>query len=408
MRQKKFAPHLTILPHRGATREHSFHNASNYDIVMTTYSILTRDSALLSKQKWSGVFLDEAQAIKNGGTRNKKAAMLLDGTHKVCLTGTPVENNLGELWSLMDFTMPDILGPVKTFNHTFRAPIEKRHDKLKQQKLANLLSPFLVRRTKEAVAPELPEKTVIVHKMKLTGGQRDLYEAVRLSSLKQVKEAIQDKGLAKSHMIILTAMLRLRQVCCDPRLLGIGDAENLKESVKLDALMELTLPLVEEGRRILIFSQFTSMLDIIAEELKQYNISFVEIRGQTKDRRTPVGLFQTGMVPVFLISLKAGGTGLNLTAADTVIHYDPWWNPAVEDQATDRAHRIGQNKPVFVYKLVTTETIEDRMHEMQEKKRLLYQAILDGDKNAKIGFTEKDLDLLFAPINELLDFGEDG
>ena len=397
----KFTPQLKAIALRGGERKAYYKHLDNFDIVLTTYQIMLRDVKLLEHCTFHGIILDEAQAIKTAQAQTKQAASRLSAKHKICLTGTPVENNLGELWSQFDFLMPGLLGTNKQFNQHFRIPIEKKREAGKKELLAKLISPFLVRRTKDLVAKELPPKTTVVQTIELTGDQRDIYESVRNAMHVRVRDSIEEKGINKSQIVILEAMLRLRQACCHPQLLPVETAKQAG-SAKLEALMELLGTLLAEERRVLIFTQFTSMMDLIAERLKQNSIEYVEIRGSTEDRKTPVAQFQTGSIPVFLISLKAGGTGLNLTAADTVIHYDPWWNPAVEDQATDRAHRIGQEKPVFVYKLVAAETIEERMKDLQEQKRALYQAILDGDNNATVSFTQTDLELLFKPLTHQL------
>jgi SNF2 family DNA or RNA helicase len=234
--------------------------------------------------------------------------------------------------------------------------------------------------------------------VELEGPQRDLYETVRLAMHEKVRREVAQKGLARSHIIVLDALLKLRQVCCDPRLVKLAAARRVAASAKLEHLMEMLPQLVEDGRRILLFSQFTSMLDLIKPAVAEAGIEFVELRGDTTDRAGPVARFQRGKVPLFLISLKAGGTGLNLTAADTVIHYDPWWNPAVEDQATDRAHRIGQDKPVFVYKLVAQGTVEERMLELQQRKKALAAGIYDGGGNAAAALDAADIERLFEPL----------
>jgi SNF2 family DNA or RNA helicase len=265
--------------------------------------------------------------------------------------------------------------------------------------LAARLRPFLLRRTKVQVAAELPPKSEIVQRVELGEAQRDLYETVRLAMHEKIREEIAAKGLARSHIVILDALLKLRQTCCDPRLVKIAAARRVKGSAKLDQLLAMLPDLIEEGRRILLFSQFTSMLDLIKPELESRAIPYVELRGDTRDRATPVARFQAGEVPLFLISLKAGGTGLNLTAADAVIHYDPWWNPAVENQATDRAHRIGQDKPVFVFKLIAQGTVEERILELQQRKAALAAALLDAGGAGAAGLTSEDLDVLFRPID---------
>jgi SNF2 family DNA or RNA helicase len=264
--------------------------------------------------------------------------------------------------------------------------------------LSARLRPFLLRRTKSLVAADLPPKTEIQRPLELSGLQRDLYETVRLAMHEKVRREVAEKGLARSHIIVLDALLKLRQVCCDPRLVKLTAARRVSGSAKLEHLMEMLPPLVEDGRQILLFSQFTSMLDLMKPVLAERAIDFVELRGDTKDRARPVARFQEGKAPLFLISLKAGGTGLNLTAADTVIHYDPWWNPAVEDQATDRAHRIGQDKPVFVYKLIAQGTVEERMLELQQRKKALAAGIYDAAGSAAAALEGADIERLFEPI----------
>jgi SNF2 family DNA or RNA helicase len=294
--------------------------------------------------------------------------------------------------------MPGLLGDAKRFGRVFRTPIEKRQDGERRALLASRLRPFLLRRTKSGVAAELPAKTEIVSPLELAGVQRDLYETVRLAMHERVRQEIAAKGFARSRIVVLDALLKLRQVCCDPRLVKLAAARSVAASAKLGHLMEMLPALIEEGRRVLLFSQFTSMLDLIKPELGRADIEFVELRGDTRDRAAPVASFQNGRVPLFLISLRAGGTGINLTAADTVIHYDPWWNPSVEDQATDRAHRIGQDKAVFVYKLVAQGTVEERMLRLQERKRALAAGIYgDRDADGPI-FDAADIERLFEPL----------
>jgi len=310
-----------------------------------------------------------------------------------------MENHLGELWSLFHFLLPGLLGDSRQFRKLFRTPIEKHDDRQRRDQLAARVRPFLLRRTKDQVATDLPPKTEMTRTIELELAQRDLYESIRLAMNSKVRREIARKGLARSTIIILDALLKLRQVCCDPRLVKIEAARKVHVSAKFDALMEMLGEMLEEGRRILLFSQFTSMIKLIEEELRKRDVSWVKITGNTRDRDTPIRRFQRREVPLFLISLKAGGTGLNLTAADTVIHYDPWWNPAVEDQATDRAHRIGQDKPVFVYRLIVRGSVEEKMLALQERKRALAQGIYGGREARRAApFSGKDLELLFQPL----------
>ncbi len=363
----RFTPDLNLHIHHGAQRDSAA--IEKADLVLTSYGIIQRDFEPLSKHHFHCLVLDEAQAVKNPQAKGAKAIRCLQAEHKLCLTGTPMENHLGELWSLFDFLMPGFLGAHDQFTRYYRTPIEKHGKKETSKRLQKRIAPFMLRRGKDLVAKELPPKTEIIRTTELTGKQRDLYETVRASMEAKVRSEVEKKGLARSQIFILDALLKMRQTCCDPTLVKVEQAKAVEESAKLDLLMSLVKPMIEEGRRILIFSQFTTMLALIEKRLKQATIDWVKLTGQTRDRNTPISRFQNGEVPVFLISLKAGGTGLNLTAADTVIHYDPWWNPAVEDQASDRAHRIGQDKPVFVYKLVTEGTVEEKIQELKEKKR---------------------------------------
>jgi superfamily II DNA or RNA helicase len=391
----KFVPFLKVLVLHGLDRHERRNMVSKVHIVVTTYSVLARDIEIMAAIPWHLVVLDEAQAIKNPDAKATRAACRLKAAHRLCLSGTPIENNLSEIWSLFAFLMPSLLGDRKSFTARFRTPIEKRGDVLRSGQLARRLKPFMLRRTKAEVATDLPPKTEIIRRVDLDTEQRDLYETIRLSMHDKIRGEIAAHSLARSQIVVLDALLKLRQVCCDPRLVKLEAAQKVS-SAKLDCLMEMLNEMVEEGRRVLVFSQFTSMLDLIKPALDEAGIRFVELTGRTVDRAGPVQSFQAGEVPVFLISLKAGGKGLNLTAADTVIHYDPWWNPAVERQATDRAYRIGQDKPVFVYKLVAAGTVEERILEMQERKGDLAATTLDGAAHTA-PLDAEDIDLLFAP-----------
>jgi SNF2 family DNA or RNA helicase len=314
----------------------------------------------------------------------------------IALTGTPVENRLTDLWSLASLTNPGLLGSYEGFRKTFRTPIEKQGDAAARSALARRLRPFMLRRTKDAVARDLPAKTIVPERIELAAQQLRLYESQRLLMHKRVREEIDRVGLMRSQIIVLDAMLKLRQICCDPALLpgglGAGTA-----SAKRDRLREMVPELVEEGRRIIIFSQFTTMLDLLAGDLDLLGLSYEQLRGSTRDRARPIRRFQDGEVPIILVSLKAGGAGVNLTAADTVILFDPWWNPAVEAQAIDRAHRIGQSRPVFVYRLIATGTIEEKILALQERKQGLADML--WDENAKAGPTglsDADIDFLLG------------
>lgn len=368
----RFTPRLKVLVLHGPERRDFFDALPNYDLVLTTYPLLPRDAEVLGKQPWHYLILDEAQQVKNPKSQAARQVRRLQSNHRLCLTGTPMENHLGELWTQFDFLLPGFLGDQSSFARNYRTPIEKQGDGEKLKLLTQRIAPFLLRRTKAHVAKELPEKTELLRTIPLEGKQAALYESIRLTMEKRVRDAVARKGLARSHITVLDALLKLRQVCCDPRLLppGTGNAERAG-SAKLKMLMELLPEMIEEGRRILLFSQFTTMLGLIEQALKPLGIPYAKLTGQTRKREQAIETFRSGGADLFLISLKAGGVGLNLPEADTVIHYDPWWNPAVEAQATDRAHRIGQKRSVFVYKLITEATVEEKILSLQARKHRL-------------------------------------
>lgn len=397
----RFTPQLKVLTLHGPQRHRLFAQINDADLVISTYGLLSRDSQQLLQHHWHLLILDEAQTIKNPRSKAALCVNQLHAQQRLCLTGTPLENNLGELWSLFNFVMPGWLGDSKTFTQHYRTPIEKQADEQRLAHLRGRLKPFILRRNKKDVASELPEKTEITHYIDLTSAQRDRYETLRLAMDKKVRDAIERVGVAGSHIVVLEALLRLRQVCCDLRLLNEHTDSPLsaKSSAKLQHLLGMLHTFIAEGRRILVFSQFTSMLDLIGLELKQGNIPYVQLTGQSTDRRTPVERFQAEHVPVFLISLKAGGVGLNLTAADTVIHFDPWWNPATESQASDRAYRIGQDKPVFIYKLIARGSVEEKILALQQHKAALAQSILEGGSSVSAQLDSTDIDALLAPLN---------
>jgi SNF2 family DNA or RNA helicase len=393
----QFAPSLTVVRWHGQDRDTRRDQLSRVDVVLTSYSLLHRDLETLSAIEWDVVVLDEAQAIKNPKAVAAEAARKLRARHRIAVTGTPLENHLGELWSIVSFAVPGALGAEATFKTAFRTPIEKHGDKSRLELLRRRTAPLLLRRTKEEVATELPPKTIIDVPIELEDEQRDVYETVRRSVDERVRKEIAKRGFALSKIVFLDALLKLRQVCCDPQLIGAIAGKRRVPSAKRAAFGELITTLVDEGRRVLVFSQFVKMLDLLATDLTALEIPYAVLTGSTVDRRAVVRRFQDGEVPVFLISLKAGGTGLNLTAADTVVHYDPWWNPAVEAQATDRAHRIGQTKPVFVHRLVTRGTVEEKIVALQAKKADLARSLLDGADRAAL-LDEALMTELLAPM----------
>ena len=396
---ERFTPDFKVLILQGSERKDHFDKIKDYDLVLTTYPLLPRDEEALLAHNYYYLILDEAQIVKNPLAKAAKIVRHIKADYRLCLTGTPMENHLGELWAQFDFLMPGFLGDNTTFKRLYRTPIEIHGDIQKRSRLSRRIAPFMLRSTKQDVATELPAKTEIIRSVPLYEKQAALYETIRLTMEKKVRDAIAEKGLMRSHITILDALLKLRQTCCDPRTLTLKEAKKVKESAKLDLLMDILPEQLEEGRRILVFSQFTRMIALIEDELNALKIPYSKLTGQTKKREEAIDLFKSGAANVFLISLKAGGVGLNLTQADTVIIYDPWWNPAAESQASDRAHRIGQDKPVFVYKLVTENTVEEKILALQEKKRALAEGIYKGDtKEESLKLTAEDLTALFERL----------
>jgi hypothetical protein len=396
---ERFAPGLGTLVLHGKDRHALAATTAQHDLVIAPYSLLQRDRERWAGQAWHLVVLDEAQNIKNANSHTAQIVSELNTRHRLCLSGTPMENHLGELWSLFHFLMPGFLGSQARFRSLYRTPIEKHGDTERADQLRRRVTPFMLRRHKRDVASDLPEKQVTISSVELGDQQADLYETIRLTTEKTVRDALSNKGLAKSQIQILDALLKLRQICCDPRLVPVPAAQKIKQSAKLELLMELLPELLAEGRKVLLFSQFTSMLALIEESLQKRGIPWVKLTGQSQKRDQIIERFTSGAVPLFLISLKAGGVGLNLTEADTVIHYDPWWNPAVETQATDRAHRIGQTQRVMVYKLVAQGTIEERILALQERKAALAESMYSGAAGRKEAlFTEGDLATLLLPL----------
>jgi superfamily II DNA or RNA helicase len=392
----RFAPHLRVQLVRGAGRRFQWAQAGRCDVALTTYPLLVRDEALLESRRFSLLILDEAQAIKNPRSQAHRAAGRINAAHRLCLSGTPVENHLGELWALFDFLNPGLLGDADWFRHRFAVPIERDQNRERLRALRGQVAPYILRRTKEEVVRDLPPKTEIVRPVELGGAQRDLYESLRVAGHAEVRRVIASKGLGGSTITILDALTKLRQVCCDPRLVRGEAAAGVHASAKYDVLMELTAQQLAQGRRVLIFSQFASMVRLIADGLTARDVRWVALTGATADRQGAVDTFQQGRADVFLITLKAGGTGLNLTSADTVIHYDPWWNPAAQAQATDRAYRIGQTRPVFVYNLIVAGSVEERMLGLQRRKRQLADGVLAA--GAGLPVSEREVESLFAPM----------
>lgn len=396
---QKFAPSLDILILQGNKRHTLFSEIDNVDVVITSYALLHRDIYTLQRYQFHLLILDEAQHIKNAKAQVSQTVRLLQAQHRLCLSGTPVENNLSELWSLIDFLIPGHLNTLENFNSTYRIPIEKRQQTDLLPALTKRIAPLILRRTKNEVAKELPPKTEIPHTIPLHTDQQDLYETVRSTMDKQVRQALAQQG-NEAQILFLDALLKLRQICCHPDLLDANQQKN-PQSAKFDYFCELLQTLRAEKHRILLFSQFTSMLSIIQDHLIKIGCDYLKLTGETNNRQELVNRWQSGEGEIFLISLKAGGTGLTLTGADTVIHYDPWWNPAAENQATDRAYRIGQDKPVFVHKLICQHTVEERIQQMQSKKGNIADTLLEGTlNNPSKQLTTETLNHLLAPVRE--------
>jgi SNF2 family DNA or RNA helicase len=391
---RKFTPELKTLVLEGAARAARFKSIADVDVVITSYALLRRDIDTLREINFSTAVLDEAQHIKNPETQNAQAAYALRATHRFVLTGTPMENSVRDLWSIMNFALPGYLGNRADFRERYELPIARGSAPDVQRRLSRRLQPFLLRRRKRDVAKDLPEKIEQVVLSSLTSHQRAAYDAL----LREIQQGLGGSGKSVNagaqRMKMLTGLLRLRQVCCDLRLVGIDKEET---SAKLDLLDELLEEAIDGEHRVLVFSQFVSMLHIIRERLEKLEVPFCYLDGSTKQRQEIVDRFQgDSAIPVFLISLKAGGVGLNLSAADTVIHFDPWWNPAVEAQATDRAHRIGQTRVVTAYKLITRDTVEEKILRLQEKKRAAIDAAIDSEEPLMTGLTTEELEELLA------------
>lgn len=401
---QRMAPSLRVLVLQGPDRAERFSHMAQHDLVITTYPLLWRDIDQLAAQPFHTVILDEAQTVKNATSKGAAAVRRLHSRHRLCLTGTPLENHLGELWAQFDFLMPGFLGDMRHFQRQWRDPIEENGETLRAQLLAQRVRPFILRRRKADVLAELPPKTEVVQLLQLQGHQKALYESVRVAADKMVRRALDKQGFEGAQIAVLDALLKLRQVCCDPWLLKGRKMPRAMERVKLEWLTDTLPALVDEGRRVLVFSQFAEMLGLIADELVELRLPFAMLTGETPpaDRAEVVQRFQTKNLPLMLVSLKAGGVGLNLTAADTVIHVDPWWNPAVEQQATDRAHRIGQDQVVTVYKLVVAGSIEARIQALQARKAALADGVLGQDVQGATKFSEADLAALLAPLTPLV------
>jgi non-specific serine/threonine protein kinase len=393
---QKFVPDMKRLVIYGARRENLFKKIEGSELIITTYALLRRDLDELLKFEFNAIILDEAQNIKNPNTITARSVRKMQARFRLCLSGTPIENTLLELWSLFEFLMPGFLGSQASFQKGFVKPIKDGDDDSLGYLKARV-KPFILRRTKNEVAKDLPPKVENIYYSALLDDQRDLYAALAKKLKEQVLQDVDEKGIGQSQISILDALLKLRQICCHPRLLKLdmpGFNANLS-SGKFEAFKDLVTSIIDDGHKVLVFSQFVQMLHIIRNWLNMVEIPFCYLDGTSKDRFDQVDRFNnTPEIPIFLISLKAGGTGLNLTSADYVIHYDPWWNPAVEDQATDRTHRIGQTRQVFAYKMICENTVEEKILKLQESKKGIADSIIPGQSAWK-SLTRSDLEMLF-------------
>ncbi len=395
----RFVPHLRVLPISGADRHEKWAEVVNSDLVVTSYALLRRDIKQYLEHEFSAVILDEAQHIKNKSTQNAIAAKQLKAHHRLVLTGTPMENSVSDLWSIMDFLMPGYLGPHDTFRQNYELPIMAggADAERPQAKLRRKLNPFILRRLKTGVARDLPSKIEKLATCSLSPDQMTVYKQLLEASQRKIFDMVAAQGFQRSRMEILKTLLRLRQVCCHLDLLKLPDLKSAAPSAKMALFFELLDQACDGGHRVLVFSQFVSMLTILRGELEKRGLRYCYLDGQTDNRQEMVHTFNRDRgIPVFLISLKAGGSGLNLTGADMVIHFDPWWNPAVEDQATDRAHRIGQKRTVYSVKLITRGTVEEKVLELQKRKKAIIDATLESDEQVMGKLTWDDIQELLS------------
>jgi SNF2 family DNA or RNA helicase len=394
----RFTPHLRTLDLTGPDRAERRAAMKQADLVVTSYAILRRDIEILRAEEFSLVVLDEAQHIKNRGSQNAQSAKALRARHRLILTGTPLENSALDLWSLYDFLLPGYLGTAADFRERYETPLSRGDAPRIMARLRHRVRPFFLRRTKEEVLQDLPPKLEHLTLCELSDEQREVYRALLAQGRREVFDQSGKGGGGRDRIAVLTTLLRLRQVCCHLDLLPRGDVPRTwkEPSVKLERTFELIDEAIDGGHRVLLFSQFVQALHLLRDEARRRELRFCYLDGQTVERQAEVDKFQgDAAIPLFFISLKAGGTGLNLTGADTVIHFDPWWNPAVEDQATSRAHRLGQARSVQAYKLIAAGTVEEKIQAMQTRKRELFQASM-GDEAFVAGLSGAELEELLA------------
>ncbi|MBU0506534.1 MAG: DEAD/DEAH box helicase [bacterium] len=396
----RFAPDLKVIALVGKNRSANFKDVDDNDFIITSYPLIQRDLEEYAKRQWFYLIMDEAQKVKNHRTKTHEAFCQIKAKYKLALSGTPIENRLMELWSIFQIVMPGFLMSQTGFKRYWAQPIEKGNNHDRRNELKTKLMPFILRRTKDQVLQELPPKTETLHYCELTEKQKNLYREIAEYSKSEIFKTIDSKGMEKSYFSILTALLRLRQICCHPSLVNKDMNAPFDESGKIQELFPFLEEVIEEGHRILLFSQFVEMLQIIQTGINQFGWESVYLDGSTKNRQAVIDEFQENDdIKIFLLSLKAGGVGINLTGADYVIHFDPWWNPAVENQATDRAHRIGQDKPVFVYRMITRDTIEEKIHNMQQRKKELADSLITDETSWLKRLSLSDIENLFdSPV----------
>ena len=391
---RKFTPDLRVMVYTGTYRDKNTAQFDDYDLVLTSYGIVRIDIELLSDYRFNYVILDESQAIKNPSSHITKAVMQLNAAHRLILTGTPLENSTMDLWSQMSFINPGLLGSQSFFRNEFQIPIEKRHDEVKTGRLYGLIKPFMLRRNKAQVATDLPDKVESILYSDMTLDQAKQYEEAKSYYRNLILERIEEDGMARSQMVVLQGLTKLRQIANHPRMV---DADYEGDSGKLDDVLIRLESAISDHHKVLVFSQFIKHLSVVRQYLKEKNIRYAYLDGSTTDRQSQVELFQTDdSVKLFLISLKAGGLGHNLTAADYVFILDPWWNPAIEAQAVDRAHRIGQQKTVFTYKFIAKNTVEEKILSLQRAKQQLAGSLITTEENFMKSLTKEDLMVLLA------------
>jgi SNF2 family DNA or RNA helicase len=395
----RYAPELKVVAISSADRHDKWEEVAGADLVITSYALLKRDLEHYLEQEFSAAILDEAQHIKNRSTRNAQAAKQIRARHRLVLTGTPIENGVADLWSIMDFLMPGYLGTPDAFRNHYELPIARGGPDadIAQARLRRKLHPFLLRRIRTEVARDLPPRLSQLSPCYLTPDQQVVYAELLNASRRRLQDMVSKQGFNRCRMEVLSTLLRLRQVCCHLELLKLPNLQAKYPSAKLDLFFELLDEALDGNHRVLVFSQFVTMLHILRRHLDERELAYCYLDGATKDRMDVVRRFNSQReIPVFLISLKAGGTGLNLTGADMVIHFDPWWNPAVEDQATDRAYRIGQKKTVYSIKLITKNTVEEKVLALQERKRSVIQATMQTDDKMIQSLTWDDVQELLS------------